>query len=75
MSFSNNRYDPETLALFKCVFEEAWCELQQKATDGLLESEDIAVIRGKLALHIWIAAEDGVRDPEQLKRRALSSIR
>ena len=71
MSFSNNRFDPETLALFNRVFEEAWGELQQKATDGLLESEDIAVIRGKLALHIWIAAEDGVRDPEQLKRRAI----
>jgi hypothetical protein len=72
MPFSNAAYDPETLALLTRAFDDAWREVEATKIAG--ETGDGAGIRTALAIRIMIAANEGERDPERLKRLALQAI-
>jgi hypothetical protein len=64
-------YDHETLGVLIHVFDEAWMDIQAMlATQPL----DPNAMRSALAKRIMAAANDGERDPKQLKLIALRAI-
>ena len=64
-------YDPEIFELLVRVFDEAWVEIQTMLGT---KSLDPNFVRSSLAKRIMAAANDGERDPAQLKSIALQAI-
>ena len=69
MPFSGRAYNPEMLALMTGALDEAWREA--KARTAELDETDA---RKAMAFLIMAAVDEGVRDPEGLKRVALGVI-
>jgi hypothetical protein len=66
MPFTGATFDPETLALLQCVFDDVWAEAQV-----LNLPVDADLVRNLLAARLMLAAADGERDPAKLKAAAL----
>ena len=71
MPFSGRSYDPELLALMAAALDGAWREADARGVAAYLEPTDA---RKAMALLIMAAVDEGLRDPDHLKRVALSSI-
>ena len=63
--------NPEIFELLIRVFDEAWVEMQTMLGT---KSHDANFVRWSLAKRIMAAANDGERDPAQLKLIALQAI-
>ena len=71
MKFSEQSFDPETLASLGRVFEEAWEEFAGKL---VVKPVDASAARTKMALRIMDAARNGERDPKRLKSIGLRAV-
>ena len=69
MPFSGRVYDPETLTLMTHVLDEAWQGVQ---ADHLAVVPD--AMRTTMALLIMQAVDNGIRNPEHLKRLAMIAV-
>ena len=70
MPFSDAAYDPETLALLTCAFNDA-CKEQRVGDAGHLASR---AGRTLMALRLMAIAAGGERNPERLKRAAIYAV-
>ncbi len=66
--FPNASYDPDTLAVVACAFDDAWKSVQSALA---VKPLDAALLRTRLARRILVAVDKGERDPVRLKLAAL----
>jgi hypothetical protein len=71
MPFSEEHFDPVTLAILSQAFEAAWTEVQ--ATNANTVGDSLAA-RTAMAVRIMAAAKEGVRDPDRLRRLAIQAV-
>ncbi|HEX9870292.1 MAG TPA: hypothetical protein VGC99_17195 [Candidatus Tectomicrobia bacterium] len=71
MPFSGGSYNPDTLTLMTSALDNAWREAE---TRGIAADFDATDTRKAMALLIMAAVDEGVRDPDHLKRVALTVI-
>ena len=71
MPFSGRAYDPDLLALMTRALDQAWGEAQASAAAAGLDEADT---RKAMAFLVMAAVDEGLRDPEHLKRVALGVI-
>jgi hypothetical protein len=71
MTFPNDCYDPETLALMTNAFETAW---KEAGFTLAMRDVDPTAIRTLMAVRILEAVRGGERDPDRLKELALEAI-
>jgi hypothetical protein len=71
MPFSDRAYDIATWRLLHQVLEEAWQDILSRSVYRAL---DPSRARRAMALLIMQAIDQGQRDPEHLKRIAISAI-
>jgi hypothetical protein len=64
-------YNPETLGLLSCAFEEAWKDVQAMVGPRPLDPNGL---RSPLANRIMAAAATGERDARRLKLIAMGAI-
>ena len=69
MPFSGRVYDPETLAFMTHVLDEVWQGVQADHP-----SVDPDAMRTTMALLIMQAVDNGIRNPEHLKRLAMIAV-
>jgi hypothetical protein len=71
MPFSNQSYNPETLAVMTQAFNAAWDALQANGVPASVTQEQA---REQLAQRIIRAVNQGDRDPERLRLLALKTF-
>ena len=68
---ASTSYDPQTLDVLRCAFDEAWLDVQRMLGQRLLDPN---CLRALLARRIIAAADTGERDPRRLKLLAMGAI-
>ena len=66
------KYDPKTMKLLDAVFDAAWAELMGKG-EATLSVADAAKMKMAVTNRLLAAADRGERDPDRLRRMALSA--
>jgi hypothetical protein len=64
------KYDPKTMKLLDAVFDAAWAELTAKRE--AISISDAAKMKMAVTNRLLAAADRGERDPDRLRRIALS---